>query len=955
MKQIVTKAALSFSLLASVVMGAVNMPFPQQKNYAGCIKPDISQSILNNDVISAYEDYKSSFLRPAKSTPGGYYIYSKDTHSGWNVITVSEAHGWGMTIMALMAGYDDNARTYFDGMVKFYEAHKATGTGPNLMAWRIDGTMDYESSWDEGSATDGDMDIAYGLLLGYKQWGDVSYLNKAKKIINDIYTAEVNPETKAMQLGNYVYGSSNAHYYHSRPSDWMGATLRSFGDATGDSKWDAVADEIYNMYSRFSSVNPKCPLISDFVYNTGSQTVAVQQGFLEGTYDGEFYTNASRVPWKIATDYAMYGKTPAKDVLQKINNFIVSKTSGAPSRIYPGYYVGSGDPINTNYTDVAFTAPLVAAQIAGGDQDFLTKGWNYVKNMQQGAAFNAAIKLQSMILMSGNWWDYDDAPSIIDTTKFDTSGVVFDDFADDDLTQTAMGKRFGLSTYGASDSWKAGSYWYIYDAGSNGGIKSGSGTDITDETTDKMFDKDGKTLDVKIVKTGTIEVAFPQDSMFNLTKMSGLTIEAKGSGKIRFSMVTDNSGALGKDEFWGGFGYEYDLSSSMKTEEIPVDLLNYAPYSKEQKENWKWDADGAPTVKGFRIASANGEDVTLTLNSIKFNGMTDDDFGIDSIIPVDTTPVDTTPLDTTGLMFDDFSNSYGDDNSQSHLGALYGYSKNGESWTGGGYWYGYGYGGAKLTNGSGVEITEENSGDLVENGMMDVKFDLSAGDGSFGAAVECPLPDTTVDFHDLSNLDGVIIKIKGSGKVRFVFNTEVTDTGWHDGYGYDITLDGTMQEIEINASELKPSKYSQEDVKNYTWADNGSKSVGGVKITSTGESAAFQIESIKFSGLKDRDLNFTAKVYDPVSVTAPVVSNVASLSKISSVSGVMKTELSLPTAAAVQLTVVNLQGRILAKQSSILKAGVNTISMDLSNHGTGIYYVIAKSADFNFTKKFMLR
>ncbi len=56
-------------------------------------------------------------------TPEGWYIYSLPDNSEKK--TISEAHGYGMIIMALMAGYDDSARVYFGGIYAMYNDHRS--------------------------------------------------------------------------------------------------------------------------------------------------------------------------------------------------------------------------------------------------------------------------------------------------------------------------------------------------------------------------------------------------------------------------------------------------------------------------------------------------------------------------------------------------------------------------------------------------------------------------------------------------------------------------------------------------------------------------------------------------------------------------------------------------------------------------------------------------------------
>ena len=88
-----------------------------------------------------------------------------------------------MLIFAYMAGYDKDAKTYFDGMFNMYDKHRSTENNAN-MSWIIDKSE--STSKDSDSATDGDLDIAFALLLADKQWGSdgkINYLEQAKNIM----------------------------------------------------------------------------------------------------------------------------------------------------------------------------------------------------------------------------------------------------------------------------------------------------------------------------------------------------------------------------------------------------------------------------------------------------------------------------------------------------------------------------------------------------------------------------------------------------------------------------------------------------------------------------------------------------------------------------------------------------------------------------------------------------
>jgi hypothetical protein len=96
-------------------------PFPQNAAYQGnyLMPTTLSQDELINLIKDYYNDWKKKYIKQCED--GTYYIDFSDENS--NVGTVSEAHGYGMMIVAYMAGYDPNAKKIFDGMYNFYKKH----------------------------------------------------------------------------------------------------------------------------------------------------------------------------------------------------------------------------------------------------------------------------------------------------------------------------------------------------------------------------------------------------------------------------------------------------------------------------------------------------------------------------------------------------------------------------------------------------------------------------------------------------------------------------------------------------------------------------------------------------------------------------------------------------------------------------------------------------------------
>src|SRR5262249_16447233 len=180
--------------------GGCNRPFPQNLTFPDCIKPNnVTQADMDNSIKSYYDYWKKTYVRQSNgATPGGgYYVFMKGTGGSGNEITTSEAHGYGMIIFALIAGYDIHAKQYFDGMFNMFDKHRSKNN-PNNMSWVIDKSE--LKSKDQDSATDGDMDIAYALLLAHHQWGsngNIDYLSQARKIITKgVKSGSMSAETK---------------------------------------------------------------------------------------------------------------------------------------------------------------------------------------------------------------------------------------------------------------------------------------------------------------------------------------------------------------------------------------------------------------------------------------------------------------------------------------------------------------------------------------------------------------------------------------------------------------------------------------------------------------------------------------------------------------------------------------------------------------------------------------
>lgn len=379
-------------------------PFPYHATYtAGVIKPsNVSQAAMDSKVQSYYNTWKSSYLR----TSGGQGTWVK--YDGSNT-TVSEAHGYGMVLAAYLA--DKNT---FDSLYGYYKAHPSTNAA-HLMAWKqtlSGGKMKNIEGAD--SATDGDLDIAYGLLLADTQWGShgsINYKEAALATMRDILAHEVNASHGNLTPGDWASGSDTVH---TRPSDFMTDHFLAFAkaDSANAAKWDNVYRTVSHIVNyQYAHGSANTGLLPDFMVASGSNFVPVSGTYLETGHDGDFDYNACRTPWRLAMSYIVNGKTDMLAAQQKTASWIKAKTGGTPNKVRAGYYIKNGGNGNAyvNYDDLSFTAPLAVNAMLGGagGQAWLNSLWSSIAGGDYGSKvdyYGDTIRLQVMLTVSGNWW-----------------------------------------------------------------------------------------------------------------------------------------------------------------------------------------------------------------------------------------------------------------------------------------------------------------------------------------------------------------------------------------------------------------------------------------------------------------------------------------------------------------------------------------------------------------------
>jgi endo-1,4-beta-D-glucanase Y len=275
----------------------------------------------------------------------------------------------------------------------------------DFMAWRLGEKCIPAESSDWQSATDGDMDIAYALLLADRQWGSgsgVNYRTEAYDIIGSLAERGLSDDQSYIRLGDWVHSDSGVLGTAMRPSDFMPDHFRAYQAISGDNRWKSGLD---NVYAVLADVQDQMDgLVPDFVINSDSNPAPAAGRVLESAADGTYAVNACRVPWRLGVDYLVNGESRAKTFLTDLTARAKSLSGGNPSA-FAGKYYGDGDSQSQDTKGALFyTGPLGVGAMAAGDQAWLDALWNHAHGAPKSVYYQDALRLLSMIAMSGNWW-----------------------------------------------------------------------------------------------------------------------------------------------------------------------------------------------------------------------------------------------------------------------------------------------------------------------------------------------------------------------------------------------------------------------------------------------------------------------------------------------------------------------------------------------------------------------
>lgn len=380
---------------------------------------DYSKEQLTFELLKFYEKWKNRYLRVVKdSSPTKEYLfYTLDQPMTNNAVTCSEAMGYGMVIFPIMYKFDKSAKEHFTNIYNFIKSYPSV-YNKNLMAWQqiMDSNGNIVNREPEtSSATDGDMDISYGLLIADKLWSKIDkidYKYQAIKRIQGLMDSCVDKDDYSLTLGDWVTGLANSTFKGvTRSSDFMLYSLRTFTktDTKNSKKWNLVIARIQKIISNQMKRESKDNgLMPDFFVKEKGVFIAPNKKILESIHDGDYYFNSARIPWRYSMDSILNKKISISKQLSTLNKWIIKTTSTNPKNIVSGYYLRNGPPGQPfgSSNDLSFVAPfLVLSLLQKDNPNWTINLWNHILSVpiESSTFFGNTLKLMAMIVATGNW------------------------------------------------------------------------------------------------------------------------------------------------------------------------------------------------------------------------------------------------------------------------------------------------------------------------------------------------------------------------------------------------------------------------------------------------------------------------------------------------------------------------------------------------------------------------
>jgi endo-1,4-beta-D-glucanase Y len=315
-----------------------------------------------------YQDWKKQYLTD-KGAPVGLRVQRPE--DGGDTVSEGQAYGMLMAVMLNDKGTFDNlwayTKNYFNDV--------------GLMHWRIgaDGSV-----IGPGPASDADQDMAYALIVADKKWG--GYRQEAQTLLKSIIDHEVDLENHIFKPGQWG-GKEALNISYLAPGYY-----RIFADYTGDNNWLKIAEKSYELIEK--TAHPETGLVPDWSDDKGNPA-----GNLKGDPRHEqFFYNAVRTPWRIATDYIWFGEKRAKSIVDKMTNFF--STIGVEN-LKSGYTL-EGKP-TASYFDATYASQITAGALISNNQSFYKQLYDKLLTIPQNSYYGDSLRILTLMFVNGQF------------------------------------------------------------------------------------------------------------------------------------------------------------------------------------------------------------------------------------------------------------------------------------------------------------------------------------------------------------------------------------------------------------------------------------------------------------------------------------------------------------------------------------------------------------------------
>jgi endo-1,4-beta-D-glucanase Y len=386
--------------------GSLKAPyaFPQNFKSSRCHYPT---KTCSEDAQVAYDQWKQELV--TSDGAGGFRrVRRPDNESGGTDTTVSEGIGYGMILAVFM---DD--QSLFDDLWKYSQTHL---DGKGLMIWLIqaDGQPGVEDSGSgrraSGSATDADEDMAWALAQAAQKWGgngslNDSYANIARAMMGRMLGSELDTRFNLFNAGD-SWGETFAW----NPSYFAPSEYRTFAklDTEHTETWNGLIDKGYEVLA--ASQDKSTGLVPAWSDASGAPNAP-------SGMPTHYQYDSARVPFRIALDYCDNGESRAQAILAKLTTFF----SGiGADKIVDGYELNGTPKAENTSPEGVQSALFVGAAGVGAmsttNQDFIDGV--YLRLVEQpdelmlpkSRYFNLSWKVFTLLMMSGNLFDYTQHP-----------------------------------------------------------------------------------------------------------------------------------------------------------------------------------------------------------------------------------------------------------------------------------------------------------------------------------------------------------------------------------------------------------------------------------------------------------------------------------------------------------------------------------------------------------------